>query len=244
MTRTIRAVVDDLLIRPRPVICIDTCELLAAFQSLSQGQPDETPPIRARHVEALRQVNTRLAAASDTMLVVVTELVRHEWMQNVDGVKEKLQKFLDRADKTNEAIHDAWACLDSAVPPPPAKHGGRGLVDRLAGLAAAVLGQASILEQEPDCVGRALHRVYAKTRPSHNGLIKDSLNLEHYLQLARNLKSAGFGERVAFVSSNKSDFWTGKNDADVHPDIRGELSTAGLEFFGDLRSAVGSLLGT
>ena len=80
-----------------------------------------------------------------------------------------------------------------------------------------------------------LDRVKTKTRPSHSGAIKDSIHLEHFLNLSRLLTAAGFAEPRVFVSSNSSDFAldTSKPE-DLHTDLVPELSAAGLEFFGSL----------
>jgi hypothetical protein len=82
---------------------------------------------------------------------------------------------------------------------------------------------------------------YNKVRPSHGGMVKDSIHLEHYLEFCRQLQVSGFPARRMFVSSNKADFWEAKNKSDVHPDLASQLATVRLEFFGTLEAALGSL---
>ena len=38
-----------------------------------------------------------------------------------------------------------------------------------------------------------------------------------------------------------ADFWETKNKPDIHPELRTQLSAVGLEFFGMLEAALGSL---
>lgn len=102
------------------------------------------------------------------------------------------------------------------------------------------MAQACVLDRDPACVQLALDRVFAKRRPSHDGQVKDSIHLEHYLELSRLLQAGGFAERRVFVSGNRSDFWDGPLPR-IHTSIEPDLIAVGLEFFGDLRSAVGSL---
>ncbi len=72
-------------------------------------------------------------------------------------------------------------------------------------------------------------------------MVKDSIHLEHYLELCRQLRASGFSGRCVFVSANKADFWEAKNKADIHPELDPQLSAVGLEFFGTLEAALGSL---
>ena len=98
-----------------------------------------------------------------------------------------------------------------------------------------------VLDRDDTCVGRAIDRVQNKVRPSHAGMVKDSIHLEHYLELCRQLHAAGFLERRVFVSANKADFWEAKNKSDIHPELKPQLDAVGLEFFGTLEAALGSL---
>lgn len=51
----------------------------------------------------------------------------------------------------------------------------------------------------------------------------------------------GFTSRRVLVSANKADFWEAKNKSDIHPDLEPQLRAVGLEFFGNLEAALGSL---
>jgi hypothetical protein len=108
-------------------------------------------------------------------------------------------------------------------------------------MADRVLGWATVLDKDEACVGRALDRVYDKRRPSHSGMVKDSIHLEHYLDLCRQLHASGYSKRRVFVSANKADFCAAKDKSDIHPDLKGELAAVGLEYFATLEAALGSL---
>src|SRR5262249_31998108 len=82
-------------------------------------------------------------------------------------------------------------------------------------------------------------RVKLKKRPSHKKEIKDSIHLEHYLELARQLRDSGYAQPTIFVSTNSSDFWQDKNTpSQAHPHLRAELTAANLRFFGRLDFAL------
>jgi hypothetical protein len=229
---TLAAAAADLLANPRPVLCLDTCELLMAVQCLPQR--------RVVHVEALARIHTFLAANPDRLQVVITDLVPHEWGQNIADVQQKASQFLDQTDQDSALVHGAWSHLGRPLGTSPSAHAATALVNELTVLAQAVMAQACVLDRDPPCVQRALDRVLAKRRPSHDGQVKDSIHLEHYPELSRLLHAGGFAERRVFVSGNRSDFWDGPLPR-IHTLIAPDLAAVGLEFFGDLRSAVGSL---
>ena len=229
---TLAATAADLLANPRPVLCLDTCELLMAVQCLPQR--------RAAHVEALARIHTFLSAKPGRLQVVITSLVPHEWGQNIAEVQQKAGQFLVQADEDSTLVHGAWFHLGRPLSSAPSVHAAATLVNELTALAQALLAQACILDRDPLCVERALARVFAKRRPSHDGRVKDSIHLEHFLELSRLLNAGGFTERRVFVSGNRSDFWDGPLPR-IHATIAPDLAAVGLEFFGDLRSAVGSL---
>jgi hypothetical protein len=74
-------------------------------------------------------------------------------------------------------------------------------------------------------------------------MIKDSIHLEHYLELARMLKTGDYRFPCIFVSGNKDDFWATSGQKNYtprpHPDLATEMQAAGLDFSGDLVSALG-----
>jgi hypothetical protein len=116
------------------------------------------------------------------------------------------------------------------------------LVADAAGLSTSLLSAAVRLDRDNAIIWRALNRVMIKQRPSHDGHIKDSINFEHYLEFARQLRGGGFPEQVLFVSKNRKDFWDG-DKLQIHPDLTSEISDTGvqLRFYGSLAVALRSL---
>jgi hypothetical protein len=227
------AVVADLTTRPRPVLCLDTCDLLDIIQCVAEG--------KARRLKQVRSLIDTLAGRPDTVQLVVSYLVPIEWAQNHATVLAEVQRKLNQMDQDIAEVHIAWSHVTPPLPNPPPSYAGGGLPSALAGMASAVLGLTVALDRDDTCVERAFARVLNKTRPSHGGMIKDSVHLEHYLELARQLQASGFAARRVFVSANKADFWEAKNSATIHPYLAPELGAVGLEFFGNLEAALGSL---
>lgn len=230
---SIAAVAADLAARPRPVLCLDTCDLLDIIQCVAEGKA-----WRLKHVSGLL---VTLTQRSDCVQLVVTYLVPIEWAQNHATVIAEVQHKTQQVDKVIADIHIAWENVGAPLQGPIPTYAGAGLAAELTVVAADMLGRAVVLDRDDTCVGRALDRVYHRARPSHGGMVKDSIHLEHYLELCRQLRAAGFPGRCVFVSANKADFWEGKSKPDIHPDLAPQLASVGLEFFATLEAAIGSL---
>ncbi len=224
--------VDGLTGTPRPVVCLDTCIFLDILRSMKREN--------AQILEHVLRILQTVATAPDRLQIVITSLTRIEWTQNHSDVliKETSQELSD-LDKCISRVHATWDSLGSPLPNRAPRYHDPSLPQKLKGLAESLLSIAMELDEDADCVRRALDRVKTKTRPSEGGAIKDSIHLEHFLDLSRRLAARGFTEPRVFVSSNTADFSLDRNKADrPHPDLVGDLSTAGLEFFPSLGPAL------
>ena len=70
----IAAVVADLLARPRPILCLDTCDLLDIIQCVAEGA--------AHRLEHVHRLIDALDHRPDRLQLVVSYLVPVEWAQN------------------------------------------------------------------------------------------------------------------------------------------------------------------
>jgi hypothetical protein len=229
----IPAVVADLLARPRPVVCLDTCDLLDIMQCVVES--------KARRLEHIRRLIDTFTLRPDDALLIVSYLVPIEWAQNQAKIVGEVDIKTRAVDRDIAEIHQAWLHAGSPLPGAPPSYSGSGLPAALGNLAGGVLGLATVLDRDELCVGRALERVHQKRRPSHSGMVKDSIHLEHYLEICRQLQASGFPCRRVFVSANKADFCAAKDKSDVHPDLAPQLAAVGLAYFGNLEAAMGSL---
>jgi hypothetical protein len=108
-------------------------------------------------------------------------------------------------------------------------------------LAEELLARATVLDRDQACLDEAVKRLIAKTRPSHNKEMKDSMNLEQVLELSRQLKNQGFSPDRVFISSNTADFAETSSSSKVHPDLEVDFLKAGLKYFTSFRAATGWL---
>jgi hypothetical protein len=171
--------------------------------------------------------------------LVVTSLVVLEWNQNKEQVRAEITTWLDETDRRILDIHKAWDRVGmpkltrapTYLEPP--------LVDALTSLSESLIQSATVLDEDHSCLTRAFDRVKQKQRPSHKKEIKDSVHLEHYLELARQLTVAAFAQPVIFVSTNGADFWPDTNTPQYpHVDLRADLEAVALIFYGRLEYAL------
>jgi hypothetical protein len=88
----IATVVTALTAAPKPVICLDTCDILEVVQCLDWDKPGT--PRSVACIKPVRRLLNTLAVDPDRVLVVITELVHIEWNQNIAGIRKKADEFL------------------------------------------------------------------------------------------------------------------------------------------------------
>ncbi len=216
---------------PRPVLALDTCVPLDVIRAGIRGQTDR--------IAECRRLSEIVVTAPERVQLVVTSLVLLEWSQNKDEVGAEATEWLADTDRRILEIHRTWDRVGSPLPAPAPKYDDPGLVAALTSLGESLILGALVLEEDNACVMRALDRVKQKQRPSHKKEIKDSIHLEHYLELSRQLHMAGYAQPTIFVSSNSSDFWADKNTpSQPHVELRADLTAANLTFYGRLDFAL------
>jgi hypothetical protein len=240
----IAAVAADLLTSPKPAICLDTCDILEVVQCLDweRWEGKERNIVRpVTCIESVGRLINTLTVDPNRARVVITDLVHREWNQNIAGIQQRASDFLAKVDDIVGKPYLAAGLAGTALPFYPSLASST-LVGDLVALSSALLNQAVRLNLETALMQRALDRVMNKQRPSHDGHIKDSINFEHYLEFARNLRANGFVDNVIFVSKNRKDYWSGDTGR-IHPALEPEISdsTVLIRFFGSLHAALGFL---
>lgn len=164
----IATVVAQLTPAPKPVICLDTCDILEVVQCLDWERPGH--PRGVTCIEPARRLLETLAVDPDRAMVVITDLVHTEWNQNIAGVRKKAEEFLARIDSIVGYPYQAAGFAGTVLPAydPLAS---KTLVDDLVALSTAMLNQATRLDLDAALNARALDRVMTKRRPSHDGHI-------------------------------------------------------------------------
>jgi hypothetical protein len=237
----IAAVAGDLNAAPKPVICLDACDILEVVQCLDWEKSGGNTPRGVTCIEPVRRLLKTLTVDPNRAQVVITELVHTEWTQNIAGIRNKAEEFLGKVDDIVARPYQAAGFAGTVWPVYPLLSASTLVADLIA-LSTALLNQATRLDLDNALINLALARVMNKHRPSHDGHIKDSINFEHYLEFARRLRAGVFPAEVVFVSKNKKDYWDG-DIGRIHPDLHPQIHDPAvqLRFFGSLTAALGFL---
>ena len=238
---TIAHVAKILNAAPKPVICLDTCDILEIVQCLDWEKSDGNTPRAVSCIEPVRRLLNKLAADPSRAQLAIADLVHTEWNQNIASVRAKSEAFIKKIDDIVGRSIEA-ARFTGTLLPVYSPLAGSTLIADLIALSTELLNQAIKLDLDDALNDLAIMRVINKRRPSHDGHIKDSINLEHYLELARCLRAGGFAGKIVFVSKNRKDYWNGDNPQ-IHPDLKAQIDDPAvkLEFFGSIKAALGYL---
>src|SRR5262245_52062162 len=106
----IAAVVADLLARPRPVLCLDTCDLLDIIQCVAEG--------KARRLEHIRRLLDTLPLRPDDVKFLVSYLVPVEWAQRKSTVAAEVETRTRKIDEGIAEVHLAWQHTGSPLASP------------------------------------------------------------------------------------------------------------------------------
>jgi hypothetical protein len=226
---------------PKPVICLDTCDILEVVQCLDWEKSGGNAPGPVTCIEAAKRLMDTLIVNPDRVQLVITQLVHREWTQNIATIREKAAEFLERIDNLVTRAYQA-ALLHGTGLPVYTPLSASTLVADLETRSSALLNLSTQLELDDALIDLALQRVMNKHRPSHDGHIKDSINFEHYLEFARQLRAGAFAEPVLFVSKNRKDFWNGDTGR-IHTFLETQINDPAVQitFFGNLNAALGFL---
>jgi hypothetical protein len=124
--------------------------------------------------------------------------------------------------------------------PAPIGYAGLGLLADLQTTAEMLLDACWKLERDQACVNAAVQRVFDRTRPSHKREIKDSIHLEHCLELARRVRDDGFAEEIFFASANKNDYGPAVAHQ-PHADLQSAFDAVHMSYCDSLGAAIARL---
>lgn len=238
MTVSIADAVAQILARPpAPVILIDTCSFVDLFR---RDEKRFQPRVPAQEIRAAADLLDLMTALPDAAHLIVPELIPREYADHADREEAIFGGWTAFHDQNQDWLVEASSCVALALPAPHLVHP-LGLGARLRGLANDLLAKARVLDRDQGCLDRAVARLINKTRPSHKKEMKDSMNLEQCLELSRRLQNAGFPKSRVWVSSNTNDFAQTATSSQLHPDLQGDFTAAGLKYFPSLLVAINYL---
>lgn len=83
---------------PKPVICLDTCDILEVVQCLDWEKSGGNTPRAVSCIEPVRRLLNTLTANPNRAQLIITDLVHTEWSQNIAGIRTKAEEFINKID--------------------------------------------------------------------------------------------------------------------------------------------------
>lgn len=233
----IPAVAAQFLAQPAPVLIIDTCNFLDLFR---RDTTPSKPRVPAEEIRIASVLLEKVSSHPGTVHLVVPELVPGEFRDHAARIEKEFDDWLEAHDNNRVWLAEAAQWVGAALPSPQKVYP-FGLHAELRKLASDLLARTIVLDRDQTSLDRAVTRLIARRRPSHNKEIKDSMNLEQALELCSQLRNVGFAPPLAFVSSNTKDYAISTPKPRLHDDLQSEFAAVSLEYFPSLRAAIGAL---
>lgn len=252
MADTIANLVNIVLANPAPVVLVDTCSSLDLLRACYRDN------VQTQTVAAAIRLIAAATASPPTVWLINTDLTTIEFANHVLQVTNELLEHLNWIDDTTAALTSAgrfgrnphrilnicdrlWAFISRRQHSNPFYPAVAALEPSLSSLSQDFQSAFATAVSDPACQARGLGRMATVTAPCRSRGSTNSADciiIEHFLEFASQLGTAGFTFKRVFVSSNTKDY--GKA-----PLPKGQLRTdfvaAGIDFVSDLYGATSTL---
>lgn len=214
--------------KPRPPSSFSTPAYCSTWSEL---------PLRnaAANVQAAKDLLFGAKRVPPTIYLVVASPTPTEWDAHIEEAVQDCEKAVNSVSAVSDCCNVVGLTPIEARPADlPA------LPDRLRELSKHLLDASILLRNHCDALGRAVDRINNARKPARKGGqgAKDSVILEHAVQLVDALLESGFTAHRAFVSSNTADFSWGKT-TDIHPEIKQAFNAPReIHYFISISSAI------
>ena len=205
-----------------PLLCVDTCSLLDVMRDPTR-EGLKSPDFQA----ALDMI--ALMEATGPLNCLLAEQVQRELHDNAPKVEEDAKVSVQRFKNRVERLHSI-AGVFAPIGPIDLRH-----LDSHVNLARVVFDRwvaaATPVPQKAGIGDRAMARVMARQTPAQQGKesAKDCVVIETYLDSIAQLRNAGLGSTVVFLSSNTKDY-TGRNGKGLNHDLLAEFAALGMQY--------------
>ena len=208
-----------------PLLLLDTCLLLDVIRAPAREN------IGLHDLQAVQTLVARQAARPAELAFAITQQVRDEYAEHVNGVETETERALVKlVGRTNDMLriagvfHTGTALLGHLHIDTP------GIAASLRAVADGILGCARIIPHIAADSHLAGQRVLLTTPPATRAKqsFKDCQIVEGVLRHVMTLRAAGTVSPAVFASSNTADYHQGHSS--LHPDLRAEFDACGLGF--------------
>lgn len=218
--------VSEILTAPAPVLVVDTCSVLDVTRSLYR------PEAPSRSLGMGKMAVRASAKTPPELHIIVFKEIERELQRNLPGETARLRTQMAKL----TAVGDVSFWTLSAF---WWRHCVRRIESNLVDFPDTWKDAAHRVSVEAACLQRARARLAAGIKPGKRGSanVGDCLITEHLLELATQLRSAGFTRDILFVSSNAKDYGgpTPRAPLDL------QFLPLAIDFYQDIQGAMAQL---
>ena len=219
--------------RGAPVLLLDTCVLLDQIRDVTRKD------VQAQNLIAASALLTAAENGND-LTVIVADQVRTELADNQQGVEEEARSGLTKFRELVKRINQVAALFGEATVIDTTH-----LADHVARTVAVLQRWTQVAitaPAGPDAEARAIRRVVQGRAPSRKGKesAKDCLVVESYLEVAGELRAAGFNGRIVFASSNTDEYYDGSSKK-LHAQLQADFGVHAIDYAPNFSAARHSL---
>jgi hypothetical protein len=156
-----------------------------------------------------------------------------EWADHIDKVEAECEGAIECCEAVAEACGHLGMTALAPLPP-----GTGTLPASLRRLSSDLLNACVVIDHQAAAMDRAGHRIIDPRLPARKKGTgaKDSIIVEHAIELTKQLRRAGFAQPCVFVSSNTSDF-AAPSSTTVHSDLVADFTAVRLDYEISLENA-------
>jgi len=227
----IAEVVANIVAADLPVLFIDTCNIVDVIRAPMRGEKLD------RCIGAGQELLRLISVLPVQCTLIVASPVPDEWKTHAPAETDNLRKSLAQFDLDSARLHAACGLVGIAPTFAITEYGRTRLADALHDLSSRLLDSASRIDPDEMCNRRAFERACKYVPPSRKGgEVKDSVIVEEYLEVCRQLQSSGFSRKRVFCTSNTKDYCDSSKV--LHANLDGEFTAVGLSFTSSLHWSV------
>ena len=203
--------VRQVLGEPAPVLVGDTCAFLDILRLANPARQHTDAQRHGLYVERclksiLRIEDAVKARPRRAWMVIPIQVVR-ERDRRRDGTREETRREWEKHLTVERFGRIIARSLQQNVASASFFDWVDGLTDSVERLESDAYDVSVVIEDEAICLSQATERAITLTPPAFQGKpIGDAIIHEHLLEFARQLRQAGFGHEIVFLSSNVTDY--------------------------------------
>lgn len=215
-----------------PVLCLDACAILDIVRDPTREK------FGTAHARAALELLGWAESRPPALALLVNEETNREITAHLKPVQEEAARHLKKLDATVERALSVIRVIGGQTAADPPRLSDLGFQVEAAKMVERLIRTASLVTCEDVSKVRAMDRVSRGVAPARRGKqsAKDCLIIETYLHVARQLRAAGFAEKVVFLTSNTKDFTSGARSR-LHEDLVADFNAVGMTLATDFLMA-------